>query len=116
MQQGTTIVDHTTSTPQLAEKIAEKALEQGVYSVDAPVSGGDIGAKAGTLLIMTGGLEQSVENIRPLMMPYSSEIAHVGKPGAGQHTKMTNQIMIANNMVGLCEALLYAQKAGLDHK
>ena len=76
--------------------------------MDAPVSGGDIGAQNGTIVIMCGGSEQGMANCKPLLEVYSSEVQHMGAPGAGQHTKMANQIMIANTMVGLCEGLLYA--------
>jgi len=83
--------------------------------VDAPVSGGDIGAKNGKLVTMVGGTQEGVASVRELLDIYSVEVQHMGQPGAGQHTKMANQIMIATTMVGVCESLLYAQKANLDH-
>jgi len=91
------------------------ASSSGIGSVDAPVSGGDIGAKNGALVTMVGGTKNDVEQVRPLLDVFSQEVQHMGEPGAGQHTKAANQIMIATTMVGLCESLLYAQKAGLDH-
>ena len=115
MKSGATLIDHTTSSPELAENIAVKALERGIHSVDAPVSGGDIGAQNGKLVIMCGGSEAGMAACSPLMQFYSADLQHMGGPGAGQHTKMANQVMIANTMVGLCEGLLYAQKAGLNH-
>jgi 3-hydroxyisobutyrate dehydrogenase len=115
MKAGSYLVDHTTSSPSLAIKIAELAKAQGVHSVDAPVSGGDIGARNGALVTMVGGDQESVDGVRPLLDIYSQNVQHMGAPGAGQHTKAANQIMIATTMVGLCESLLYAQKAGLDH-
>lgn len=107
------MIDHTTSTPNLAIKIAEIP---GIKAVDAPVSGGDVGAKGGCLVTMIGGTEEALEAALPLMNCYSANCQHMGGPGAGQHTKMSNQIMVAANMFGLCEALLYAQKAGLNHE
>lgn len=87
-----------------------------MHSVDAPVSGGDIGARNGSLVTMVGGTEEGVASVRALLDVYSQEVQHMGVPGAGQHTKMANQIMIATTMVGLCEALLYAQKTNLNHQ
>ena len=84
--------------------------------MDAPVSGGDIGAQAGNLIIMTGGTDEAVESARPLLDYYSQEVAHMGGAGAGQHTKLANQMMNAFNMAGVCESLLYAEKAGLNHE
>ena len=86
-----------------------------MHSVDAPVSGGDIGARNGKLVIMVGGTEQGVNSVRSLLEIYAADVQHMGGPGAGQHTKMANQILIGTTMVGLCESLLYAQKAGLNH-
>ena len=85
-----------------------------MHSVDAPVSGGDVGAKNGQLVVMVGGEDAAVNQCKPLMEVYSKEIQHMGQAGAGQHTKAANQIMIATTMIGTCEALLYAHKAGLD--
>ena len=107
-------VDMTTSEPSLAIEIYEKAEAQGVASVDAPVSGGDVGARNGTLSIMIGGNREAVDDLYPLFELMGQTIIRQGGPGAGQHSKMVNQILIASGMVGLCEALLYASKAGLD--
>lgn len=111
---GTVLVDMTTSQPSLAQEIHEAARAKGVQSVDAPVSGGDVGARNAALSIMVGGDAEAVEAVRPLLECMGKTIVHQGGPGAGQHTKMVNQILIASNMVGVCEALLYAFKAGLD--
>jgi 3-hydroxyisobutyrate dehydrogenase len=113
---GTVLVDMTTSEPSLAREIYEAAKAKKVGSVDAPVSGGDVGAKNGTLSIMVGGDADTVEAIRPLLECMGKTIVHQGPAGAGQHTKMVNQVLIATNMIGVCEALLYAYKAGLDPK
>jgi len=113
---GMVLVDMTTSEPSLAREIAEAASAKGVASVDAPVSGGDVGAKNATLSIMVGGSAEAVEAVRPLLECMGKTIVHQGPPGAGQHTKMVNQILIASNMIGVCEALLYGSKAGLDLK
>ncbi len=111
---GSILVDMTTSEPALAVKIAEAARARGVHSVDAPVSGGDIGAREARLSIMIGGEKEVVEALRPLFEVMGKTIVHQGPAGAGQHTKMANQILIATNMIGVCEALLYGYKAGLD--
>jgi 3-hydroxyisobutyrate dehydrogenase len=111
---GTVLVDMTTSEPSLAREIYEAARAKKVGSVDAPVSGGDVGAKNGTLSIMVGGDAETVEAIRPLLECMGKTIVHQGPAGSGQHTKMVNQVLIATNMIGVCEALLYAYKAGLD--
>ena len=93
---------------------SQAAREQGVASVDAPVSGGDVGARNATLSIMVGGEAEAVETVRPLFEVMGKTIIHQGPAGAGQHTKMVNQTLIATGMIGVCEALLYAYKAGLD--
>lgn len=111
---GDLLVDMTTSEPSLAVEMSEAAREEGVSMIDAPVSGGDVGARNGTLSIMVGGHEDAVDRVRPLLEIMGSNIVHVGGPGAGQHTKMVNQILIASGMIGVCEALLYAQQADLD--
>ena len=111
---GSFIVDMTTSEPALAREIAAAAKAKGVESVDAPVSGGDVGAKEARLSIMIGGETPAVEALTPLFNLMGKTIVHQGGPGAGQHTKMVNQILIATNMIGVCEALLYGYKAGLD--
>jgi 3-hydroxyisobutyrate dehydrogenase len=111
---GMVLVDMTTSDPSLAVEIAEKAKAKGVHSVDAPVSGGDIGAREARLSIMIGGEPDVVAALQPCFEAMGKTIIHQGGPGAGQHTKMVNQTLIASGMVGVCEALLYAYKAGLD--
>ncbi len=104
----------TTSEPALAVEIAEAAKAKGVHSVDAPVSGGDVGAKEARLSIMIGGEAEAVQALQPLFEIMGKTIVHQGPAGAGQHTKMVNQILISTNMIGVCEALLYGYKAGLD--
>ena len=111
---GDILVDMTTSEPALAVEIAERAGAAGVAAIDAPVSGGDIGARNGTLSIMVGGAEEAVERARPIFETMGRTIVRQGGPGAGQHTKAVNQILIATLMIGLSEALLYGRKAGLD--
>jgi 3-hydroxyisobutyrate dehydrogenase len=114
LKEGGIVVDMTTSTPSLAQTISEAAAKQGCGSVDAPVSGGDVGAKEARLAIMVGGEEGDVKRVMPLFELMGKNINHMGKAGAGQNTKMVNQILISSGMVALCEALLYAHKAGLD--
>lgn len=109
-----TLIDMTTSTPSLAEKIAKTAKEKGAFSLDAPVSGGDLGAKNGTLTTMVGGEEAVFATVEDLLQVFSSKVKRQGLAGAGQHTKMANQIMIAGTMTGMTELLVYADKAGLD--
>lgn len=111
---GATVVDMTTSQPTLAKKIAEFAKELQIDSLDAPVSGGDIGAQNGTLSIMVGGEKTVFEKIEPLFNVFGKNIVYQGLAGAGQHTKMCNQIAIATNMIGVAEALVYGKNAGLD--
>jgi len=113
-RRGNAIVDMTTSEPSLAAQVAEEASGVGVISIDAPVSGGDVGAKEARLSIMIGGDEQAVEALMPCWRAMGKTIVRQGGPGAGQHTKMVNQTIIATNMIGVCEGLLYAYKAGLD--
>lgn len=113
-KKGNIAVDMTTSQPQLAVRIAAAAAERGVHAIDAPVSGGDIGAREATLSIMVGGKKKVVDALMPCFNAMGKTIVHQGGPGAGQHTKMVNQILIAGNMIGVCEALLYAYRAGLD--
>jgi len=108
------IIDMTTSNPSLAVRLAEAAGEKGISFIDAPVSGGDVGAKNATLSIMVGGDKQSVSYVQPILQCMGNNIVHQGGPGTGQHTKMVNQILIASNMVGVCEGLIYADRAGLD--
>ncbi len=111
---GNILVDMTTSEPSLAEEIAQAAQAKGVHSVDAPVSGGDVGAKEVRLSIMIGGEKHIVDALTPCWEAMGKTIVHQGPAGAGQHTKMVNQTLIATNMIGVCEALLYGHKAGLD--
>jgi len=111
---GTVLVDMTTSDPSLAKEIHEAAKAKGVASLDAPVSGGDVGAKNAALSIMIGGDKDAVAAVQPVFEAMGKTIVHQGGPGAGQHTKMVNQILISSNMIAVCEGLLYGYKAGLD--
>ena len=111
---GMVLVDMTTTEPSLAQEIALAALARGVCAVDAPVSAGDIGARDATLSIMIGGEASAVHTIMPLLECLGKKIVHQGNTGAGQHTKLCNQIVIAGTMIGVCESLLYGYKAGLD--
>ncbi len=111
---GNVLVDMTTSEPSLSIEIAEAAKAKGVYSLDAPVSGGDIGAREARLSIMIGGEKEVVDALQPGWEAMGKTIVHQGDAGAGQHTKMVNQILISTMMIGVCEALLYGYKAGLD--
>ena len=113
-KEGSVVIDMTTSEPSLAKKLYERAKSLGIASLDAPVSGGDIGAKNGTLSIMVGGDQAVYENILPILQVFGSNIVYQGAAGAGQHTKMCNQLLIATNMIGVCESLAYGLKAGLD--
>lgn len=113
-QAGNVLIDMTTSQPSLAIEIAAAAAEHDVTSIDAPVSGGDVGAKNGTLSIMIGGDQATVEALAPCWDAMGSTWVCQGGPGAGQHTKMVNQTLIGAGMVGVCEALLYGYRAGLD--
>ncbi len=113
-KKNTYLIDMTTSTPSLAIKIYQAAKEKDLRALDAPVSGGDIGAKEGKLSIMVGGDEADFQAIVPLLQKFGTNIVYQGVAGAGQHTKMCNQITIASNMIGVSEALVYAKNAGLD--
>jgi len=113
-QPGSVLVDMTTSEPSLAIEIAAVASKQKVTSIDAPVSGGDVGAKNGTLSIMIGGDRATAESLAPCWDAMGSHWVCQGGPGAGQHTKMVNQTLVGAGMVGICEALLYGYRAGLD--
>ncbi len=108
------LVDMTTTAPSLASRIYEAAKKQKVGAIDAPVSGGDVGARNGTLSIMVGGDKSDVDTVMPLLEIMGKNIVYQGKAGSGQHSKMCNQITIAGTMIGVCESLLYGQKAGLD--
>jgi len=111
---GKIVVDMTTSQPSLAVEIARAAAKIGVKAVDAPVTGGDIGAREAKLSIMIGGEKEVVEALTPCWQAMGKTYVYHGVPGAGQHAKLANQILIAANMIGICEGLLYAYKAGLD--
>lgn len=114
LKPGGLVCDMTTSTPGLALQVAAWAAAQGCLAMDAPVSGGDVGAEAGTLSIMCGGSKPAMDLATPLLELMGSRIQYMGGPGAGQHTKMCNQILACSNMVGMCESLVYAQRSGLD--
>jgi len=111
---GTILIDMTTTKPSLAIKIFEEAGKIGCESVDAPVSGGQVGAVGGTLSIMIGGKKDVVDSVMPIFQAFGKNMIYQGKAGSGQHTKMCNQITIAGTMIGVCEALIYGAKAGLD--
>ena len=111
---GSLVVDMTTTEPRLSKEIYEAAKARGVDAIDAPVSGGDIGARNAALSIMVGGDAEAVERVRPLLEILGKTIIHQGGPGAGQHAKMCNQIVIAGTMIGVCESLLYGHRAGLN--
>jgi len=111
---GQVFVDMTTTAPQLAVELDAAARARGASILDAPVSGGDVGARNATLSIMIGGEASVFERVKPLFEVMGKRILHLGSAGAGQHTKMANQIVIAGTMVGVCEALLYGHRAGLD--
>jgi len=111
---GSIVVDMTTTEPSLAVEVHQAARAQGISSIDAPVSGGDVGAREARLAIMIGGDKEVVDAIHPLFEAMGQNIVYQGEAGSGQHTKMCNQITIAGTMIGVCEALLYGAKAGLD--
>ncbi len=111
---GTYLIDMTTSKPDLAEEIHRRAGDRGCRALDAPVSGGDKGAREAILSIMVGGDREDFDALMPLFRILGKNIVHQGKAGSGQHTKMCNQIAIAAGMLGVCEAIRYAQKSGLD--
>jgi len=111
---GSIAVDMTTSQPSLAGEIASAAEARGVQALDAPVSGGDIGAREARLSIMVGGSAEAFRRVLPCFERLGKTIVFQGGPGSGQHAKMVNQVLIASNMVGVCEALLYAYRSGLD--
>lgn len=113
-REGSYFIDFTTSSPTLAKKLYDEGKKRGIHVLDAPVSGGDIGAKNAKLSIMVGGDQEAFESVYPLLELLGNNINYMGTAGAGQHTKMANQIAIATNMIGVCEALVYAKKAELD--
>jgi 3-hydroxyisobutyrate dehydrogenase len=114
MTKGALFIDHTTVSARIARQLAVEAKSRGILCVDAPVSGGQVGAENGTLSIMCGGSGPAIEAAEPLMKAYAKRIVHVGGPGAGQTTKMVNQIAIAGVLQGLSEALHFAQCAEID--
>jgi 3-hydroxyisobutyrate dehydrogenase len=111
---GQVFIDMTTSKPNLAQELYERGRERDISVLDAPVSGGEIFAKSGKLSIMVGGDETIFTEMKPLFETFGENIVYQGSAGAGQHTKMSNQIAIASNMIGVCEAITYAKTAGLD--
>ncbi|MDP4103567.1 MAG: NAD(P)-dependent oxidoreductase [Bacillota bacterium] len=113
-KQGSYFIDMTTSSPSLAVKIYTEAKNHQIHAIDAPVSGGDIGARDAKLSIMVGGEEEAFNDVLPLLEKLGTNIVYQGKAGSGQHTKMANQIVIASNMIGVTEAIIYAEKAGLN--
>lgn len=111
---GSLLIDMTSSEPELAEQIHRAAAAKGVHALDAPVSGGDVGARDATLVIMVGGETEAYQRAEPLLSVLGKTVVHLGGPGSGQQTKVMNQITIAAGMIGICEALVYAHRAGLD--
>ena len=111
---GTVLIDMTTTSPRLSERIYAAAKEKGMTALDAPVSGGDVGAQKGTLAIMVGGDREAFERAVPIFEAMGKSIRYMGVAGSGQHTKMANQIAIAGTLAGVCEAIAYARAAGLD--
>jgi 3-hydroxyisobutyrate dehydrogenase len=114
IKSGAILIDMTTTKPSLAIRIAEEAAKHNARSVDAPVSGGEVGAVNGTLSIMAGGEKEVVQSVLPIFETVGENIVYQGAAGAGQHTKMCNQITIAGTIIGVCEGLIYGKKAGLD--
>ena len=113
-REGALLIDMTTSSPALAERIAVAAAARGLRALDAPVSGGDVGAREAKLSIMVGGDAEALRRAQPILALMGTRIVRQGGPGAGQHTKLCNQIVIASTMLGVCEGLAYAQRSGLD--
>lgn len=111
---GTLVIDMTTTSPRLAQRIYTEAADRGLSALDAPVSGGDTGARAGTLAIMVGGDREAFDRAVPIFEAMGKSIRYMGVAGSGQHTKMANQIAIAGTLAGVCEAIAYARAAGLD--
>lgn len=114
LKSGSTIIDMTTSSPKLAQKIYQLAKEKGISALDAPVSGGDVGAKNAALAIMVGGDKDTYDKMLPVFEAMGKTICYFGAAGSGQYAKMSNQITIASNMMGVCEAIAYAKKCGLN--
>lgn len=111
---GTVVIDMTTTSPKLSVEIYEEAKKRGIYAIDAPVSGGDVGAKNGTLSIMAGGDKEAFDKCQDIFKCMGTTIIYEGRAGNGQHTKMANQIAIAGAVSGVCEAITYAKGAGID--
>jgi 3-hydroxyisobutyrate dehydrogenase len=114
LRPGSIVVDMSTTAPSLSCEIASHARKIGAQAVDAPVSGGDIGAKDATLSIMAGGDVSAVDAVRPLFDCMGKSVVYMGSAGSGQHTKLCNQLVVAGTMIGVCESLIYANKSGLD--
>lgn len=114
MQPGGYAIDMTTSSPNLAKNIFERARKRRIHALDAPVTGGDVGAKNGTLAILVGGEERDFEACKPIFQAMGENIQYQGSAGSGQHVKLANQIMIAGTLAGICEAICYGQHKGLD--
>ncbi|HZG25458.1 MAG TPA: NAD(P)-dependent oxidoreductase [Chitinophagaceae bacterium] len=114
LRPGKILVDMTTTKPSLAIRIAEEAEKVGVSAIDAPVSGGQVGAINGSLSIMIGGRKEVVDSVLPMFQAFGKNMVYQGPAGSGQHTKMCNQITIAGTLIGVCEGLIYGFKAGLD--
>lgn len=115
-KKGAYLIDMTTTSPKLAVSIYEEAEKAGLHALDAPVTGGDVGAREGTLTILVGGEKETFDACRPVLEAMGKNIDYEGKAGNGQHTKMCNQIAIAGNLAGVCEAMVYAKSVGLDVK
>lgn len=113
-KEGSILVDMTTSTPSLAIQLADRGKELGLGVVDAPVTGGDVGAREGRLAVLVGGSEKDVEKIRPVIDSFAATITHFGENGAGQHAKVVNQIMVSGTMLGLAEMMTYAKATDLN--
>ena len=110
------LIDFTTSSPEMAERLAEHATAHGAMALDAPVSGGDVGAREGRLSIMVGGPEAAFQSAQPLFEHLGKTIVHHGDPGAGQRAKLVNQILVAGGMLGLAEAMAFCEQSGLNHE
>lgn len=113
---GTYLIDMTTTSPKLAKRIYEEAAKSGIMALDAPVTGGDTGARLGSLSILAGGDQEAYEAVLPVLKAMGKEITYMGMAGSGQHAKMANQIVIAGTMAGVSEALIYAREAGLNQQ
>ncbi len=114
LRAGAIIVDMGTTPPSLTEEITQRAIAMHAHAVDAPVSGGDVGARNASLSVMAGGDQAIVDSLRPLFDCMAQTVAWMGKAGNGQHTKMANQLAVAGTMIGVCEALVYAARAGVE--